>query len=264
MDYLYFLRKVSTKPDQAHMTVRSLNARSTYGVSSSLLGVMLLIALQARTAAAQRLELEGGPWLDVGYTGADVEEPPLASDWGSRFVPPSPGMRAREGRDAFTAHLGLTLRTGVSFASDYGFMAVVQQYLPWTEQVRSVVIEWWDEVDGADVALFKPWPAVGTAAFVRIGRGSFLDLTVTAQPYELLARQFTGVDCQDCMNTSNVTSSRQIDSGWYLRLELASLWCQKAGFGLGVGAYGELSGVRVWQGGAMLRMLLATRCKPGV
>lgn len=158
--------------------------------------------------------------MTISFGSCDA---PLAipTDWRARLEPPSANMSVSTvsslGAGAAFNGLGLeaTLRLGrgaevaalVSYDDLWGASGAGASWLGY--RVSAVTARWWNTVTLASLDLRKPYPSVG----VSVG-GARWRLAVKLHRYELLERQFEGVDCSGCMNYSRLVEEHTRERGW--------------------------------------------------
>jgi hypothetical protein len=188
---------------------------------------------------------------DVGVSVSSYK-PTLGKNWQSLFVPNGGTMKlgttSHPFEFAFGAEFVPVLAKGrVRIPISYGLLDITRSGARLARrEVSSTTVHWWDPVTAADVVVEHFSPRVGVG--IKIGKSVFIP---SVQHYRLVAREFTGVDCQGCKNTSKVYSGKKLESGASPRLDIL----MEAGDGAlrDVGLYAETFGAKTWRFGLTIR-----------
>ncbi|MCX6702142.1 MAG: hypothetical protein NTX96_03050 [Candidatus Zambryskibacteria bacterium] len=180
-----------------------------------MLFVVAALFLVAGTAFAQ----ESPRWsidfmLDTGRTSSDYKTTPREG-WQKDFQPPGRSMKVSTMNPT---HSSTTIRLGLSFdilRTKSGWrlrVPISEQLAGWSgsyinsfgqEELAKATADWWDPVTVSDVVVKRYVPRIG----LEVVRGRFM-FGVSGQYFTVSERQFRGVDCSGCVNTSKVISSK--------------------------------------------------------
>lgn len=170
--------------------------------------------------------------IDVAFdVGASVTsyKPVLQKDWQQMFVPASNGMKPSPTSHPLTSGLkmGITrtlkgdsgswqIKLPISYQLiDLNFNGIHSKFYVFKNGVAGTTLNWWDTVMVNDIVVEHFTPRVGIE-FVKKNRS----ITVSAQHYRLMARDYIGKDCLNCKNYSNVVITQQLESGVSPRLDI--------------------------------------------
>jgi hypothetical protein len=162
--------------------------------------------------------------LDVGRVSTDYTAN-LRPNWQKDFQPPGGNMKINVVEQSRSSSI---IRIGFSYdllRTESGWrlrLPISKQLVRLTggadnsfgqERLASTMANWWDPVTVSDVVIKRSAPRFG----LEVVRGPLM-IGVSAQYYTLMERQYRGVDCYGCRNTSEVISSKN-SNGISPRLE---------------------------------------------
>jgi len=202
--------------------------------------VVVITMIQTGVATARRYEdpMEiFGTQIDISLeSGVNITSHniPLRQNWQEMFSPASEGMKPSKANFPWASGLRLGLnrvlignnqtrqiRLLVSYQilslNFYRNPTIAQLYFA-KEGVAVTTLNWWDTVVVNDLVIEYYTPRVGIE-FVEEGKYT---IAISAQHYRLVARDYLGEDHLGAVNTSEVISSRQIESGVSLRVDFLS------------------------------------------
>jgi len=198
---------------------------------SSIRGVAMLGVLSVSLAACGTAQfydfdgsLSGVVGLGTSWFPRDQYTKPATVNAGD-FVPLSSGMVVHTERD-----IPLELNFSVDFRlrlAPWFYTGLTSDYLTFSGEssdacrffncrtIRYSRLDWWDPVALQDIALRRS-PSFGVLVGLLGGHAynrAVLQYAFTVQQYDITVRDYAGVDCVDCKNTSYVKTSTTISSG---------------------------------------------------
>jgi len=219
---------------------------------SLVLGIFLLslsgMAMAQTTTREDRNSFDVA--LDFGASKTSIETT-LSPAWPRLFVPAGGTMEIDESGStqfAFAFRLGYSR---VLFGNDrWGGLLrlpISYQVLGYSagshlnkQGLARTTLTWWDPVTVSDVVVSHKTPRVG----IEYVKGRF-SMAISAQHYAISTREFEGVDCQGCRNSSKVFLTNEVESGISPRIEFF--------FG-GIALFVEKMGNKTTQAGITVRI----------